>query len=370
MIAAAAAAALPRRGRLTVILGYAAGVGKTCRMLDEGRRLKDAGRDVVIGLLETHGRRETADKAAGFEVVPRRTVMYRGCAYLEMDAEAVINRRPQTCIVDELAHTNVPGSGRAKRWEDVQAILEAGIDVYTTMNIQHLESLNDQIQVVSGVKVRETVPDTVLDRADEIVVVDVTPAELIDRLNRGLVYDPPAAQRALENFFRASTLDGLRELVLRQAAHEVEARRSQPARPTENILVHVTADPFSSLLVRRGRRIADHLRLGLIIAVVTPDGSLSSLPTEDKEAVGLHLNLARRLNAETRLLAGKDVAASLIGCAQRERVTQILLLRPDNVRRLLLTGDDLIARLVRLARGIRVTFVAPRRFQPAVQVHS
>jgi len=350
------------RGRLTVVLGYAAGVGKTCRMLDEGRQLLAAGRDVVIGLLETHGRRETQAKAEGLEFVPPKEIAYKGGVFREPDVEAVIRRRPAVCLLDELAHTNAPGSPRAKRWEDIQAVLDAGIDVYTTLNVQHLESLNDQVRQISGVKVHETVPDWVLGRAEAIILVDLAPEALINRLKRGDVYEPQAARLALENFFRESTLDALREIALRQAALEVDAHQQAPEPPAESVLIHLTADPLSTLLLRRGRRIADHLGLGCVAAAFAPNADLAALPPDEAEAVRQYLNLARRLQIETRVLdGGRDAAAALLDLAVQRHASHILLVRPKDARRFLWFGDHEIARIARLARGVRITFVAPRR---------
>jgi two-component system sensor histidine kinase KdpD len=213
-------------GRLKILLGYAAGVGKTFKMLDEAHELKRRGADVVVGYFEPHGRKDTITKAEGLEIIPRRRVPYRGSMFEEMDTDAVLRRHPRVCLVDELAHTNIPGSDRTKRWEDVQVLLDTGIDVLTTLNVQHLESLNDQVREFSGIRVRETIPDWVVKQADEVVMVDLPPEALLNRLKRGVVYTPEKASRALENFFKESTLVALREVALRQAAHEVDSRQA------------------------------------------------------------------------------------------------------------------------------------------------
>ena len=213
-----------QRGKLKIFMGYAAGVGKTYKMLEEAQDLKASGVDIVVGYFEPHGRKETIAKTEGLEIVPRQKVQYRDSLFEEMDTEAILARHPQVCVVDEFPHTNVPGSERSKRWEDVEVLLAAGIDVLTTMNIQHLESLNDQIWQISGIRVRETVPDWVVQQADEVVMVDLTPRALLNRLQRGVVYEREKAERALQNFFREQTLVALRELALRQAAHEVGQR--------------------------------------------------------------------------------------------------------------------------------------------------
>src|SRR5215467_6202932 len=246
----------PQRGQLKIFMGYAAGVGKTYKMLEEAQELKSSGVDVVMGYFEPHGRKETIAKTEGLEIIPRKKIDYRGSSFEEMDTNSILARHPQVCLVDEFPHTNVPGSERPKRWEDVEVLLAAGIDVLTTMNIQHLESLNDHIWQISGIRVRETIPDWVVEKADEVVMVDLTPRALLHRLQRGVVYERKKAERALQNFFRESTLVALRELALRQAAHEVEHRMGddqahlQPSdgevtvpRKHHRILVLVTADP-------------------------------------------------------------------------------------------------------------------------------
>src|SRR6266852_6151405 len=232
----------PHRGKLKILMGYAAGVGKTYTMLEEGQELKARGVDVVIGYFEPHGRKDTIAKTEGLELIPRKRVDYRGSMFEEMDTDAILARRPQVCLVDEFPHTNVPGSDRTKRWEDVQVLLDAGIDVVTTMNIQHLESLNDQVWQITSIRVRETIPDWVVQQADEVVMIDLTPRALLNRLQRGVVYGREKAERAMQNFFREHTLVALRELALRQAAHEVEQRIAPESGRHNRILVLVTAD--------------------------------------------------------------------------------------------------------------------------------
>ena len=216
----------PPKGRLKVFLGYAAGVGKTYQMLDEAQELRRKGADVAVGYFEPHGRQDTIAKTADLEIIPRRKVEYRGAVFEEMDVDAILRRKPAVCLVDEFAHTNVPGSLRLKRWEDVQVLLQAGIDVLTTLNVQHLESLNDEVWHITGVRVRETVPDWVVDAADEVVLVDLTAEALQNRLHRGVVYTREKAMKAMENFFTEANLTALREMALRHTAHEVEGRLS------------------------------------------------------------------------------------------------------------------------------------------------
>src|SRR5450755_2189198 len=214
-----------RRGRYKIFLGMAAGVGKTYRMLQEGQAEAEAGRDVVIGYLEPHGRAETVALAEGLEIVPRRRVSYRDTALEEMDLPAILRRAPELCLIDELAHTNAPGTEHPKRYQDVADVLAAGIDVFSTVNVQHLESLNDQVAELTGTRVRETLPDSVLSDADDVVLIDITPESLIERLQAGKVYAAERIPGALNNFFKLENLSALREVALRQVAEEVEAKR-------------------------------------------------------------------------------------------------------------------------------------------------
>ncbi|MGH9446582.1 MAG: histidine kinase, partial [Terriglobia bacterium] len=234
------ASASSRRGLLKIYLGYAAGVGKTYSMLQEARALARQGVDVVVGYFEPHGRKDTIVLIEGLETIPRKQVQYRGATFQEMDTEAILRRHPATCAVDEFAHTNVPGSEHAKRWEDVQVMLDAGISVLTTMNVQHLESLNDQVWQVTGVRMRETLPDWVVKQADDVVMVDLPPTALLNRLRRGQVYGPEKAQQAIQNFFKESTLVLLRELALRQTAHQVDVRYVEQEQPAPVYADHET----------------------------------------------------------------------------------------------------------------------------------
>src|ERR1051325_131360 len=278
------------RGKLKIFMGYAAGVGKTYKMLEEARELKAKGIDVVVGYFEPHGRKDTIAKAEGLEFVPRKKIVYRESTFEEMDTDAILARRPQVAVVDEFPHTNVPGSERAKRWEDVHVLLDAGIDVLTTMNVQHLESLNDEVWRVTGIRVRETIPDWVVEQADEVVMIDLTSRALLHRLDRGGRFRPAKAEQAMQNFFRESTLVALRELALRQAAHEVQQRLSpEPESQAEEnvqaskqqhprILVYVTADPQAAMVIRRAKRVSDFLRAECYAVAVQRAGDLGQLP--------------------------------------------------------------------------------------------
>src|ERR1700735_1194526 len=270
-----------KKGKLKIFLGYAAGVGKTYQMLTEAQELKLQAVDVVIGYFEPHGRAETIAQTAGLEFVPRRVYEHRGSKFEDMDTAAVIARHPRVAAVDGFAHTNVPGAERPKRWQDVMAILDAGIDVLTSLNIQHIESLNDQVWHVTGIRVRETIPDWVVQEATEVVMVDVTPRALLHRLERGVVYTPEKAAKALENFFTESNLTALRELAMRQTAHQLEERREElrvpePVWPRESgrpesILIWLTPHPSTAMLIRRGRRVADYLNSDCTAVFVASD---------------------------------------------------------------------------------------------------
>lgn len=367
----------PSTGRLKIYLGYAAGVGKTYMMLEEARRLRSEGIDLVIGYFEPHGRKDTIALTQGLEFVPLRKVEYRGSVFGEMDTAAVLARQPEMCVVDELPHTNVPGSERAKRWEDVQVLLAHGIDVLTTLNVQHLESLNDKVWQISGVRVRETIPDWVVQQAHEVVMVDLTPRALVHRLERGVVYSPEKAKQALANFFKESTLAALREMALRQTAHVVEIRQEEAPPPAgapptaaagrgpepeaaaqDRILILLTADPSTAMLIRRGKRVADYLHAECFAVHVWAAGAQPSI--EEERAIERHMNFARNLHIETRSLAGEDVPHALVEFARLHRVAQIFLARPKPRRRLLDRRDDLVHRIVRLARDMQVTIVADR----------
>jgi two-component system, OmpR family, sensor histidine kinase KdpD len=349
----------PQRGKLKVFLGYAAGVGKTYQMLDEAQLLKTQGEDIVIGYFEPHGRQDTISKTVGLESIPRKILEYRGTRFEEMDTAAVLARHPQVCVVDEFPHTNVPGSERGKRWEDVALLLEAGIDVLTTMNIQHLESLNDQVWQITGIRVRETIPDWVVQQADEVVMVDLTPRALLNRLERGVVYSREKAERALQNFFREQTLVALRELALRQTAHEVEHRNIEHPRKNHRILVLITADPETAMVIRRSKRVSDFLDAECYAVSVQSSGDLSGLAEGDREAVERHLNFARNLHIETRILEGDQVAPALVDFARRNQITQIFLARPRE-RSWMSLHHDLVRSIVELAKDMQVVIVSER----------
>jgi two-component system sensor histidine kinase KdpD len=362
------------RGRLKVFLGYAAGVGKTYQMLTEARAMARDGVDVVIGYFEPHGRLDTIALTEGIETLARQVIEYRGVSIEEMDTQAVLGRRPRVAVVDELPHTNVPGSPRAKRWEDVHELLDAGIDVMTTMNVQHLESLNDQIWQITGIRVRETVPDWVVQQADDVVMVDLTPRALLNRLARGVVYSPERARAALENFFREPTLVALRELAMRQAASVVESRLpademsvSDPPKVSdrsERVLLLVGPEPSSAALIRRGRRVADGLRADCLAVYISRTSDLGELSKDERERLERHLNFARALQIETRVLEGPDIGRTLLTFARANGVTQIFVDRNAGSAARSWFRPALVERIVNGARGLQVTVVADRTLRP------
>jgi two-component system sensor histidine kinase KdpD len=375
----------PPRGKLKIFLGYAAGVGKTYQMLEEAQLAKRQGIDVVVGYFEPHGRKDTIARTEGLEIIPRRKIDYRGGLFEEMDTGAILRRHPELCVVDEFPHTNVPGADRLKRWQDVQALLDAGINVFTTMNIQHLESLNDQIWNITGIRVRETIPDWVMQQADQVVMVDLTPRALLNRLARGVVYSPEKAQKALDNFFQESTLVVLRELALRQTAHEVEIRQVDYDAPgfepqpgyrdeaeqspdnTDRILILVTPDPASAMLIRRGKRVADYLHADCFAVAISREIDLHDMSSQDRERVEHHLNFARNLHIETRVLQGHDVAKSLVEFAHLNGVTHLFLPRPQPSQWPALSRRSLVQQVVHLARDMQVTIAADRTNRQPLQ---
>ncbi|HUO55730.1 MAG TPA: sensor histidine kinase KdpD [Rhodoblastus sp.] len=324
-----------KRGKLKVFLGASPGVGKTFAMLQGARRLKGDGIDVVIGLVETHGRSETAALLEGLDVLPRRVVDYRGRQIEEFDLDAALARKPSLIVVDELAHTNAPESRHPKRWQDVEELLDAGIDVWTALNIQHLESLADVVSRVTGVAVRETVPDSVLQNAQDVILVDLTPAELIQRLHEGKVYLPQTARRAVQNFFTPANLTALRELALRRTADRVDDQMVDylrqkaiegPWETSDHLLVCVGADDRAEILVRTAGRMATKLNASWVVVHVERPGHEETDPARLKQIDGA-MQLADRLGAQTQRLSANDVVAEVLRYARRENATQIVVKR-------------------------------------------
>jgi len=356
-----------RRGRLKIYLGYAAGVGKTYQMLEDAHEMLSRGMDVVLGYLEAQGRSDLDDKAKQFETIPLLRVACRGSHTEEIDVVGILRRAPKVSIIDDLAHTNAPGSERQRRWQDVQAVLEGGIDVLTTMNVQDLASLSDQILQITGLRVRETVPDWVFQQADEVVMVDVTPRALLHRLERGAIYKPGRTKVESERLFQEPALVALRELAIRQTAQALEARatakRAQAEARAEKILVNVTADPSSAMLLRRARRVADYLHASCVAVFVCAAGELASLPAGERQAVDRHLRFAEDLRIEKAILKGKNAAKALVDYAHGNGVTQILIgPRPaeSKKKRRWFPGLDFTEQVLYQARDMEVTVVAER----------
>jgi two-component system, OmpR family, sensor histidine kinase KdpD len=328
------------RGKLKIFFGATAGVGKTYAMLEAAHARRKEGVDVVVGWVDTHGRAETEALLAGLEVLPRRAVAYRGTTVDAFDLDAALQRHPALILVDELAHTNAPGSRHAKRWQDVAELLDTGIDVYTTVNVQHLESLNDVVAQITGVLVRETVPDSLLDQAADVELIDLPPDELLQRLREGKVYVPEQARRALDHFFSKGNLIALRELALRRTADRVDAQmqvyRSMHAitetwPTTERILVCVSPSPLSARLVRATRRMAARLRAEWLAVYVETPASLR-LPEADRDRVVHTLRLAEQLGAETVTLSGQNVSEELLNYARTRNVSKIVVGKPRRPR--------------------------------------
>jgi two-component system sensor histidine kinase KdpD len=353
------------RGHYRILVGMAPGVGKTYRMLLEGRQAQAGGRDVVIGYLEPHDRPETAALAEGLEAVPRLRTAYGGLELEEMDLDAVLVRAPDLALVDELAHTNAGGMRNAKRYEDIEELIEAGIDVISTVNVQHLDSLNDAIFELTNVRVRETFPDRVLDEADEVVLVDLSPEELQERLRAGKVYPEGRAKIALENFFRAENLAALRELVLREVAEDVEARR-QPAAlepfskqaVAERILALIEPQPKSQRILRRAWRSSQRLGAEIDAIWVRPHGYE---PTDDEATqIAALRRLAGVLGIHLLEIDGTDLVEAVRQVAGERGSTYIFVGTPDESRRREIFGGSLLSRMVRELPGLDIRVIADR----------
>jgi two-component system, OmpR family, sensor histidine kinase KdpD len=323
------------RGHLKIFIGYAPGVGKTFSMLNEANRRLRRGQNVVIGYLESHQRKETEEQVGELEIIPRKEVVYNNVALEEMDTDAIIKRAPKTVLVDELAHTNVPGSKNNKRFEDVEEILNHGIDVISTLNIQHLESLNDIVKQITGIVVRETIPDKIVENADEIVVVDISPDALQNRLKRGDVYKSQTIEPALKNFFRKGNLNALRELTLRQTAEEVNEDLEEYMdahgirenwQTVERLMVCISSGSYSKKLIRRGARISRKNKCEWYVVYVDSTRVVVPNPTnKDVQMLDSHFKLANQLGAEVISLKGKSVSGELSKFASERHITQILI---------------------------------------------
>lgn len=372
----------PRRGRLRVYLGAAAGVGKTYTMLNEGYRRKERGTDVVVGYVETHKRPQTQAQLRDLEVIPRKKIPYRGIVLEEMDTEAIIARHPHVALVDELAHTNVPGSKHPKRYQDVQDLLTAGIDVVTTLNVQHLESLNDLVASITGVQVRETLPDRILDEADEVELIDIAPHALRQRMRHGNIYPSDRIETALNNFFREGNLTALREIALRLTAEKTESQLEaymtghhidQTWAASERVMVAFDARPRSRQVIRDAWRLAHSLHADLFAIYVESTGYQALLKRltffllhglQSRQSRAEHFKLladlarfAEDLGAITVQVSGRDVASTLICEAKARHITQLVLGLPARPRWEELLSGSVVNRVLRLNTEMRIHLV-------------
>ncbi|MEH2138715.1 universal stress protein [Nostoc sp.] len=354
-----------RRGKHKIFIGMAPGVGKTYRMLEEGHALKHEGIDVIVGLLETHGRKDTTEKAEGLEILPRKQYPRGELMLTDMDTDAILQRSPQLVLIDELAHTNVPGSPREKRYEDVEVVLAAGIDVYSTMNVQHLESLNDLVARITGVVVRERVPDRILDEADEVVLVDVTPETLQERLLEGKIYAPQKIQQSLENFFQRRNLIALRELALREVADNVEENaiatipNGQFCNIHERVLVCISTYPNSVQLLRRGARLANYMNAPLYtLFVANPERFLTK---EESLHIYTCEKLCKEFEGSFLHVTNNNVANAIAEVAEKYRITQIVIGESQRSRWQMLLKGSLTQKLVRLLKNIDLHIIASEK---------
>lgn len=352
------------RGHLKIFIGYAPGVGKTYTMLNEGNRRLKRGQDIVIGYVEAHQREETDEQKGDLEIVPRKKIEYNGVTLEEMDTDAIIGRKPYTVLIDELAHTNVPGSKNKKRYEDVEEILNSGINVITTLNIQHMESLNDVVRQITGITVRETIPDSIVEKADEVVVVDITPSALQNRLKRGNVYNLEKVPQALKNFFRKGNLNALREIALRQTAEEVDEDLSEYMKEhgirdtwqtVERVMVCISPSTSAKKLIRRGGRIAKRYKCEWIVVSVNCTNLFAPKLTEKSaEMLEAHFKLAKQLGAEVITLTGKSVSGELSKFAEERHITQIIIGHATRTKLETMLRGSTVTKLLKKAKTIEI----------------
>jgi two-component system, OmpR family, sensor histidine kinase KdpD len=356
-----------RRGKHKIFIGMSPGVGKTYRMLEEGHRLHSAGIDVVIGLLETHNRIETITQSIGLEQVPRQQISVQSKIFEEMDVPVILRRQPQVVLIDELAHTNIPGSEHEKRYQDVEQILLAGIDVYSTVNIQHLESLNDTVAQLTGIVVRERIPDRILEAADEVVVVDVTPETLIERLQDGKIYAPEKIDRSLQNFFQRRNLTALRELALREVADNIEdteqlhhdALTQTHCNIQERVLVCVSTYPNSLQLLRRGARIAGYMHARLYVLFV--DKSDRFLTKAESLHIATCERLCREFDGEFIRVRGDQVVKAIVRTAQQYRITQIVVGESQKSRWQIFWKGSFVQQILRLLKNTDIYIISTNK---------
>ncbi|WP_435020672.1 universal stress protein [Tundrisphaera sp. TA3] len=350
------------RGRLKVYLGSNAGVGKTYAMLREGNRLKKQGVDVVVGIVETHGRAETAEQVGDLEIIPPREIEYRGVTLREMDLDAILARRPTVCLVDELAHTNAPGSRNSKRHQDAADLLRAGIHVITTVNVQHLESLYDQVERITGVKVRERLPDSVLGEADQIVNVDLSAEDLLERMRTGKIYPPDRAERALENFFTPGNLTRLREVTLAEMAHLIDrrGRRAEadkaPSSAAERVMVGLSSrSPNAPALLRKAARLADRLNSPwYAVYIQTPAEDLTRTDAATHRILNKNLELAQQLGGIPMTFKGRDVPSTITAFAREYDIRVLVMGKSRQPWHRRLFGTSILEAILRGLDGVDV----------------
>jgi two-component system sensor histidine kinase KdpD len=354
-------------GKLKIFLGYAPGVGKTYAMLKEAHTLKNRGEDVIVGLVETHNRPETDFLLEGLEIFPRREVLYKTITLTELDLEGILARQPKAVLVDELAHTNAPGSRHARRYQDVEDLLHNGIDVYTTVNIQHFESLNDTVEQITGIRVQETIPDTVLDNADEVQIIDIPLEELFERLREGKVYIPDQAQKAMQNFFQRGNLVALREITLFRVARKMDsellsymkARAVSKIWPaSEKVLACIGANPYAKKLIRAAYRLAEESKAEFYVATVTIPGIKELSQRERLFLVGA-LNLAEELGAKISSLSGTSVADEIIRFARRNNITRVVLGKPLGYHPLKFWKKSPVSEMLKAQDGFSLHLITP-----------
>src|SRR6201984_1800189 len=360
------------RGRLKIFLGAAPGVGKTYEMLQSAQAMRREGVDVVVGVVEPHGRRETEALLEGLEVIPRQQVDYKGHLLAEMDLDAILKRRPKLVLVDELAHTNAPGSRHPKRHLDVEEISAAGIDVFATLNIQHVESLNDIVARITRIRVRETVPDSILDQADDIEVIDLSPEDLIKRLREGKVYVPQQAERAIRHYFSQGNLTALRELALRRTAQRVDEQLLShmrahaipgPWAAGERGLVCISEATNTAGLIRYAKRVADHLRAPWT-AIYVETARTQRLNDAERDRIADFLRLAERLGASTITITGRTIAEELLAYATANNITQIAIGKSDRSRWFEMIHGSVVHELVRKTGQISAHVISADDSEP------
>lgn len=355
------------KGHLKIFIGYAPGVGKTFSMLNEGNRRFKRSEDIVIGHVESHEREETNAQIGALEIIPKKKVLYGKTSMEEMDTEAIILRKPGTVLIDELAHTNVPGSKNKKRYQDVEEILCSGINVITTLNIQHLESLNDVVRNITGIAVKETIPDYIVENADEVVVVDITPDALQNRLKRGDVYNLDKVPQALKNFFRKGNLNALRELVLRETAEEVEEDLAEYMksegirdnwRTVERVLVCISPSSTAKKLIRRGARIANRYKCEWTVVTVNCTNAFAKKVTlKDRQMLHNHFKLASQLGANIATLTGKSVSEELVKFIQEKHITQVIIGHAARTKIETLLRGSTVSKLLKNAKDIEIHII-------------